>query len=375
MDPSLEERRHPMIHRTRIRKATLFAISIMVVGFLARGPSAGAAFPGGNGRIAFADFMTGQLYASNPDGSGLEQLTNVPRHSVALHPAWSADASHIAFESNETGDFELYVMGPDGGNRRRITRNPRLDDFQPSWYPSGRKLAFSQCTRTDPSACAISTVRLDGSHLRHLTPFKDEVFETASSVAPDGTRVAFTQIGARGVVAETIVIKADGTDRHHVTPARIEAFGPDWSPDGDRLVFHSACCKFQSAIYSTGADGSNLTRLTHARYPHSDYLPAFSPDGERIVFGSDRRYRDLCCSDLFVARTDGSHRRRITPDGTGAIEAAWGSAPFVAKGSTLDALPALERAVTRGRSSSLDPRACHGLIELTFRAGGCPLDR
>lgn len=37
---------------------------------------AAATFPGQNGRIVFADYMSGQIYAANPDGSALRQLTH-----------------------------------------------------------------------------------------------------------------------------------------------------------------------------------------------------------------------------------------------------------------------------------------------------------
>ena len=48
-----------------------------IVGLVFPGTAARATFPGVDGRIAFSDFITGQIYAMNPDGSGLVQLTHV----------------------------------------------------------------------------------------------------------------------------------------------------------------------------------------------------------------------------------------------------------------------------------------------------------
>jgi hypothetical protein len=60
---------------------------------------------------------------------------------------------------------------------------------------------------------------------------------------------------------------------------------PSWSPDGERVVFHSdRDDNFE--IYVVNVDGSGETRLTD--HPSSDYDPDWSPDGEWIGFTSDR---------------------------------------------------------------------------------------
>ncbi|WP_225990646.1 TolB family protein [Bacillus luti] len=42
--------------------------------------------------------------------------------------------SKIAFSSNRDGNFEIYVMNPDGSNQTNITNNP-ADDSEPAWSP------------------------------------------------------------------------------------------------------------------------------------------------------------------------------------------------------------------------------------------------
>jgi TolB protein len=71
----------------------------------------------------------------------------------AKDPAFSPDGSRIALISYrdrlklETGDEpvavgELYVVRADGSHPRRLTRTPREGESQPSWDPSGSRLAF-----------------------------------------------------------------------------------------------------------------------------------------------------------------------------------------------------------------------------------------
>jgi uncharacterized protein YraI len=66
-----------------------------------------------------------EIYALNPDGSGLVALTrpasalleSLP-HNVA--PVWSPDGQSIAFLSNRDGEWAVYVMAGDGSNQRRL---------------------------------------------------------------------------------------------------------------------------------------------------------------------------------------------------------------------------------------------------------------
>jgi hypothetical protein len=61
--------------------------------------SASAAFPGINGKIAFNGNETGNfdIYSVNPDATGLTNLTNDPASDV--FPAWSPNGERIAFAS------------------------------------------------------------------------------------------------------------------------------------------------------------------------------------------------------------------------------------------------------------------------------------
>src|SRR5438093_5431944 len=62
-----------------MRSRHLAVVLSMIAGILLLpGTPAHATWPGDNGRIVFWDFMSGQVYAVNPDGTGLAQLTHTP---------------------------------------------------------------------------------------------------------------------------------------------------------------------------------------------------------------------------------------------------------------------------------------------------------
>ena len=71
------------------------------------------------------------------DGQNPRQLTNNPlAHDYDFDPSWSPDGKHIAFASfgRNGGKADIYVMDADGQNPRQLTNNPLAFDYEPAWY-------------------------------------------------------------------------------------------------------------------------------------------------------------------------------------------------------------------------------------------------
>lgn len=93
-------------------------------------------------------------------------------------------------------------------------------------------------------------------------------------------------------LVEIYVMNIDGTGLQQITNLEEGACQPDWSPDGQRLVFISPCDGNQeyyqdSALYTINVDGSNMNPLSNT--PGGDFDPDWSPDGNKIVFTSTRK--------------------------------------------------------------------------------------
>ena len=106
----------------------------------------------------------------------------------------------------------------------------------------------------------------------------------------------------------------DGSGVVQLTDNDADDGGPDWSPDGTRILFtRVATSGANSDIYVMNADGSGQTRLTDN--PAFDFWPVWSPDGTRIAFTS---FRDAPwpgdTGDIFVMsrrqRPDEPHEQR-----------------------------------------------------------------
>ena len=82
-----------------------------------------------------------------------------------FEPACSVN-NEIAFSSNRTGDYEIWVCDFKGTKFEQLTHSPGLDS-QPSWSPDGNKIAF---VSTRDGEMGIWIMGRDGGNLKRLTP-------------------------------------------------------------------------------------------------------------------------------------------------------------------------------------------------------------
>ena len=113
------------------------------------------------GLVAFDTLRDGdfEIFLMNPDGTGVRQLTaNDDDDSAA---AWSPDGNSIAFMSDRDGDFEIFVMNADGTQARQLTYNEHTD-LIPVWSPDGQFIAFNSDRYSDDE---IFVMDADGSNV------------------------------------------------------------------------------------------------------------------------------------------------------------------------------------------------------------------
>jgi Tol biopolymer transport system component len=84
---------------------------------------------------------------------------------------------------------------------------------------------------------------------------------------------------------------------------------PDWSPDGERILFTTSRDGFQE-LYTMSPDGSNLQRLT-VNEGLNDLQGVYSPDGSMIAYSTNYSVGDAS-GEIWVMNADGSSQRRLT---------------------------------------------------------------
>ena len=94
-------------------------------------------------RIAFVSNRTGVfgIWISDSDGSNPAPLY-VQEGAISVPPHWSPDSRRIAFGSNPEGHQDIYVISTSGGGKPlRLTADP-ADDMMPSWSRDGQWVYF-----------------------------------------------------------------------------------------------------------------------------------------------------------------------------------------------------------------------------------------
>ena len=131
----------------------------------------------------------GELFTIPEKHGSVRNLTNTS--GVAERdPAWSPDGKHIAYFSDRTGEYELYLRPGDGaGPERQITKDGLAFRYRPVWSPDSKKIAFSDKTGS------LYVVDVNDGKLSFVA--KEEWYNMASySWSPDSRWLTYAKRGA-----------------------------------------------------------------------------------------------------------------------------------------------------------------------------------
>jgi tricorn protease len=88
----------------------------------------------------------GEVFTVPQEHGSIRNLTNTSG-AAERFPAWSPNGQHIAYFSDRTGEYELYIRSDYGkGPDKQITKNGRAFRYRAVWSPDSKKIAFSDKT-------------------------------------------------------------------------------------------------------------------------------------------------------------------------------------------------------------------------------------
>ena len=329
------------MRRTRIGGLLLLAV-LAGTALLAVGGAMGAAPRDGVIVFAMNEGGVQTLYSVHSDGSKLKSLGVSP----ASGPAWSSNGKRIVFASGSPATH-LSLVGANGAGVRALPSATGFD-WDPTWSPDGRFIAFSgnqpQTSKNSDSPLAIWVMRSNGRQPRQLTvPGPGPIEQSGEgdwnpSWSPDGKTIAFTRYFLHDPNEYAIrysaiyLVNPDGSNLRRLSADNSQDFEPAWSPDGKRIAFvsardHNGVTSIGEAewvngeLYVMNADGSNQTRITNNSA--DDRSPTWSPDGKWLAFSRGREGPDNSGPWLYVMPSSGGKATRITKGDGWSQEPAW----------------------------------------------------
>ncbi len=115
--------------------------------------------------------------------------------------------------------------------------------------------------------------------------------------------------------ANLYTMNANGTGVKQITDYTGQEYSPDWSPSGDRIVFHRSTRNTGARVFTIKPDGTDRRLVIQ-----DGKDPVWSPDGRKIAFTRD--------GHAYKVNPDGTNEREVpgTPkeNGLSEILPSWG---------------------------------------------------
>ncbi len=245
---------------------------------------------------------TFRLYVSDADGHK-PQVILTSRKPI-MSPAWSPDASELAYVSFERNSSAVYVQNIFSGEKRLISARQGINGA-PAWSPDGSRLALSLSINGNPE---IYVINVRSGDLRQVT------HSSAIDTEPTWSgRYSIVFTSNRGGSPQLYRIPSGGGKAQRITFSGKYNSAADYASNklayitGNRGAFHVAL----KSIKGSGKDILSNGRL--------DESPSLSPNGAMVVYTTLRGGDNT----LAVVSDNRKSRQFLTSPAGDVREPAW----------------------------------------------------
>jgi len=293
---------------------------------LTSGPSAVAWSPD-SGELVYS--MAGSLWRQKIDSTSAQQLTDGPGYDY--QPDWSPDGRFIIYTASAGEAMELWLLDLQSGQARQLTRGGAVN-AEPRWSPDGKRILFVSTAYNRHFHIFVAdlrngelanVVRLTGEDKSPLPRYYYSAYdhEINPTWTRDGQAVVFVSNrgrihGTGGIWRMAAVPGAKAVElRYEETNWQAR---PDFSPDGQRIVYSSYLGRNWLQLWLMPASGGEPFPLSYGDWDETG--PRWSPNGSFIASVSNRE-GDTQLRLLRIPGGDSrelkvTDRHRLRPSGT-----------------------------------------------------------
>jgi len=173
----------------------------------------------------------GDVFSVPAKDGPVRNLTRTPG-SREIDASWSPDGKHLAYLSDASGEYEIWVQPVGGGDARRVTKDGAIWRFAPVWSPDSGMLIFGDKKQR------LNVVDIDSGRVRVID---SSVYNdiTDYSWAPDSRFVTYVKNNELGI--GDVWVHALGDKRNYrVTSSMTNESEPVFDPQGRYLYFLSS---------------------------------------------------------------------------------------------------------------------------------------
>ncbi len=270
----------------------------------------------------------------------------------------SADGKSIAYSSNPSGQFDIWAVEIDSGDKINLTTGIESDCFEPQWSLDSQSVVFTcedgiwiidrdtldpvqispqendtsfGMPKWSPDAKYIAYVSLsisEGMNIWLFDTISQELFPITDfnspfiivgyqAWSPDSQVIAFVHTDFNKPILSSQMygfVRVGNPKVYYFVPLLNSSLGPmSWSMNGEHIVAisWSGDESYIVSINKFTQDVAYLARVRQANYHYLFDTPQYSPDGSRLLFTANRE-NNLLGQDIWVMSVDGTDARNLT---------------------------------------------------------------
>lgn len=245
-----------------------------------------------NGKLVFQSNRTGdfEIFATNSSGTG---ITNISHDAFDdMNPSLSLSGNKLSYVSNREGSSHIYIFQ---NNSSTKISGLNAEYSVPQISHRGDKIVFIRNFN-------LYVMTSTGTGITQLTFNSGDTANYSPAFSYDDTKIVFTR-NTGGGNSDIILMNGLGGSTQNLTGGIGDNLYPAFSPDGTKIVFSRN--NHISVLTISTQTFTDLMPIDSLRF---NSYPVFSPDGNTIAFVTNRTGN----MEIFTMKPNGQSLRNIT---------------------------------------------------------------